>query len=294
MIPAAIVVGVFSMVRLRGRSLAAYLAVAAAMAATLLFHYWRVFGVASPLALYGGVPQGETGAPLRAAAGLLLDRSFGLLPHAPVFLLALPGLAALARKRAWPLLGLAAAVVGPVLVWRMWWGGQCPPARFLVPALVVLAAAVAATASSGRGLARWRWPLLGLSVAMAVGMAARPGALLLLNRGDRPTRVWAALSGSRDAGRYLPSLTFADAEETRVALVWLAALALVIALHVVAVRRDDANRLFGGLALPLVLLLGVGLAVDRWARPTADPSASSKASDASVAGPRADPPPRPE
>jgi len=99
--------------------------------------------VASPLAIYGGVPRDADGSPLRALAGLLLDRSFGLLPYAPVFLVALAGLAALVRARAWAPLLAGAAVLGPALVWRMWWGGQCPPARFLVPMVPVLALALA-------------------------------------------------------------------------------------------------------------------------------------------------------
>jgi hypothetical protein len=128
---------------------------------------------------------------------------------------------------------------------------------------------------------------------MGVGMSADPGALLLVNRGDRPTRVWAALSGSRDAGRYLPSVTSRDAEEMRVALLWLAALGVLLLLHALAQTRGRVDRLFRGLGLPLVLLLGVGLAVDRWARPTAEAPASSTAGGASAAARPADPsPPR--
>jgi hypothetical protein len=291
---AAAVIGLVALVRLRGRALAAFLATAGLMAAGLLLHYWRVYGVASPLALYGGAPIAQAGDPVRALLGLLLDRSFGLLPHAPVFLLAFPGLALLLRRRAWPLLALGASVLAPVVVWRMWWGGQSPPARFLVPALAALAAAVAATCGDRRGLGRWRWVLLALSLAMGLGMAGEPDARLLVNRGDRPTRVWTALSGAHDVGRYLPSLTYPETEEMRVAMVWMAALAVVLALHAFALRRERADRLFRGLGLPLVLVLAVGAAVDRWARPAADAGVSSTGAGASGAVPRAGPPPRPE
>jgi hypothetical protein len=270
MIPAAAAVAVAALWHLRGQARAAFLATAAAMAAGFLVYYHAIFGVASPLAIYGGVPRDASGSPLRALAGLLLDRSFGLLPFAPVFLIALAGLGRLWRLRAWEPLIVGAAVIAPVLPWRMWWGGQCPPARFLVPLVPLLAMALAARIAASRsGLARWRWPLLFLGVATAIGMTVRPGALLLLNRGDRPTRVWAALSGERPIGHYLPSLVISSPDEVRVAIVWVAAIAVLLTLDVVARHRDRIDRLFGGLGLPLVLLLAVGVVVDGWARRSA-------------------------
>ncbi|HEU0106980.1 MAG TPA: hypothetical protein VFT38_12460 [Vicinamibacteria bacterium] len=269
MMPAALALALVALVRLRGPARVAFLAVAAAMGAGFLLYYRAIFGVASPLAIYGGLPRDADGSPLRALAGLFLDRSFGLLPYAPVFLIALAGLGRLVRLRAWEPLLVGAAVIAPVLPWRMWWGGQCPPARFLVPLVPVLALALAARVAVSRtGLARWRWPLALLGIATTIGMTIRPAALLLLNRGDRPTRLWAALSGERPIGTYLPSLVSASSDEWRVALVWLAALALLLGLDVAARRRERIDRLFRGLGLPIVLLLVVGMAVDDWARRT--------------------------
>src|SRR5262249_58226854 len=91
-----------------------------------------------PLGIYGGVPADSNGSPIRAALGLLLDRSFGLLPHAPVWLLALAGACAVRRPfgpRAWPLVLVGAAVLAPVLPWRLGWGGRGPPPPFLAPSL---------------------------------------------------------------------------------------------------------------------------------------------------------------
>jgi hypothetical protein len=267
MMPAAVALALVAVIRLRGRARLTFVGVAAAMAAAFLLYYRAVFGIASPLAIYGGVPRDASGSPVRALAGLFLDRSFGLLPYAPVFLLALSGLDRLARCRAWAPLVVGAAVLAPVLPWRMWWGGQCPPARFLVPLVPVLVLAAAArVAASRRGLARWRWALLLIGIATTIGMTVRPAALLLLNRGDRPTRVWAALSGERPIGSYLPSLVSAAADEVRVTVVWLAALVLLLGLDVLARRRDRVDRLFGGLGLPIALLLAAGVAIDGWAR----------------------------
>jgi hypothetical protein len=269
MLPAAVALALVAAARLRGRARPVFFAVAVLMGLGFLAYYRAIFGVASPLAIYGGMPRDANGSPLRAMVGLALDRSFGLLPYAPVFLVAAAGLGRLVRLRAWESLLVAAAVVAPVLPWRMWWGGQCPPARFLVPLVPVLALALAARVALSRsGLARWRWPLAVLGLATTIGMTIRPGALLLLNRGDRPTRLWAALSGERPIATYLPSLVSAAPDEWRVATVWLAALAALLGLDVWARRDHRADRLFRGLGLPIVLMLGIGIAVDTWARRT--------------------------
>jgi hypothetical protein len=253
------------------RSLAAFSAVAMAMAAGYAGFGHAVFGTWSPLARYGGLPDdATTGSPLRAVLGLLFDRSFGLLPYAPVFLLALAAFA----SRAWwksrdavsqALVGLA--VVAPVLTWRMWWGGQCPPARFLVPLVPLLCAALAVRAAVPvRGLLRWRWALLSLGLLLALFMAARPGELMLLNRGDRPTRVWEALSADVSVGRYLPSLVQPEPVEIQVALVWAGAVLVLIVLDHLARRHDRVDGWFRGMGLPVVLLALVGALVDFWAR----------------------------
>jgi hypothetical protein len=273
MIPAAGALGILALSRLRGPRLAAFLAVAGLSACGFLAYYQRIFGVPTPLALYGGgVPPDSAVSPLEAAAGLLLDRSFGLLPYAPAFLLALPGFMALGRRerrQAGPLLFVALAILAPALRWRMWWGGQCPPARFLVPLVPVLAVAAAARVTGpASGLARWRWGLFAAGAALALFMAAQPESLLMLNRGDRPTRVWAALSNGTPVGRYLPSMVTDASPDRRVAFVWMAALGLIVSLDSLARRRESVDRLFRTAALPLALVVGIGIAVDRWARPT--------------------------
>jgi hypothetical protein len=254
--------------RLRGRALSAFGAVLAAAGGAFLSWYHYVFGRPSPFAIYGGMPpEFSEGSPVRALAGLLLDRSFGLLPFAPIAVLALPGCARLVRSAdGRTLLLILGCLTGPALFWRMWWGGQCPPARFLVPAAVVTgtALALASTASAGRGLARWRGVLVAAGFSVALVAIARPGDLLLVNRGDRPTRFWAALSGERPVERYLPSLVFASAAETRVALVWLVALALLLALD--ALARRGGRDWFGTPVPALAFFLFVGVLVDVWAR----------------------------
>lgn len=289
MVPAAAVLGLIALLRLRASARKAFVAVALAAAVAFCGYYAFVFGRPTPLALYGGVPRDlGGGTPGRATLGLLLDRSFGLLPHAPLYLLALASLPWLRRtpEGLWRFHAvLALAVVAPLLGWRMWWGGQSAPARFLVPLLPLLAVALALRLSEvPRGLARWRLALLVVGLGLAVFMTVRPGALLLVNRGDRPTRVWAALSGETPIARYLPSLVSNERTETRVALVWVVLLAVVFGLDVVARRRPTVDRWFGGLTLPLVLFLAGGAAVDVWARGRREPSASPTSSEVTTEG----------
>jgi hypothetical protein len=269
MLPAAAALGLLGLVLLKGRARTAFAAMSAVMAAAYGLYFQIIFGNPSPLAVYGGIPADVSASSGQALLGLGLDRSFGLLPHAPLFLLALPGLSALAvRWRAtWPALLVAAATLAPALTWRMWWGGQCPPARFLVPLVPVLAVAAALVAAGPRlGLARWRVPLGLLGFGLALLAIVDPGALLLLNRANRPTRLWAALSGDVPLGRYLPSLTLQDPVEVRVAVLWLLALGVLLGLHVLAQKREPIDRLFRGLSLPVLLFLALGMAVDGWAR----------------------------
>ena len=219
---------------------------------------------ASPLALYGGVPDDARAFTWRTLPGLLLDRSFGLLPFAPVFLLALAGLPAILRRRAaWPHALVGLAVLAPVLTWRMWWGGQCPPARFLVPMTPFLAVALALRLARPRaGLARWAPGLLLTGAVLGVVAVADPAARVLLNRGNRPTRLWAACRTPSPVGDYLPTLTHPSERDARLALVWLGALLLLLALDRLAQVRPRIDRVFSSFAAAVMAALLMGVAID--------------------------------
>jgi len=287
---AAAALGAFAAARLRGRPRLVFLLTAVAMAAAYAGYQYSVFGTLSPFARYGGAAPiaMERRTPARTLVGLFVDGAYGLLPYAPVFLLAAAGLPLVlrrGRRDRWALVLLGLGVLLPVLGWRNWFGFS-PPARFTVPLVPLLAIAAAArlSAAPGRGLARWRWGLVAAGLGLAVLMFAEPRAMRMVNGrdGSLPGAL-ETLRGEASFARYLPYLSSRagsaappwepPASEARVAGVWLGALGLVLLLDRAARSRDRADRWFAGVALPILLFLAVSVAVDRWARPAEPPGA---------------------
>jgi hypothetical protein len=78
--------------------------------------------------------------------GTWINRENGILPFSPVFLLSFLGLGALFYKKRqvfWQIISIAGPLWFLTAVFESWHGGQGPPGRMLLPALVVLAPALA-------------------------------------------------------------------------------------------------------------------------------------------------------
>jgi hypothetical protein len=271
LLPAALALGLVALARLRGRALAAFLGVVAAMAAGFAAYHVSIFGAASPLGPYGGkLPRGVRRAiPLHATGGVLLDRGFGLLTYAPVFVLALGATPDLLRRgrAALPWLAVGLSILLPVIFWRLWFGGFCPPARFLVPAVPVLASLVALrlAVEPERGLARWTPALLALGFAWALLLTAWPSSTWLLNVKEHPPLVWSWLTDPDWAARYLPNYTSLARVDERVAMSWASALVVLLGLDAAARRSRFVDGLFAGPGLALAVMLVTGLVIDTWA-----------------------------
>jgi hypothetical protein len=187
------------------RARAAALALFGVSCAALLAFFHAHYGRAALSAAYG--PGFTSDVSLARApwglAGLVFDRQYGLLWSSPVWWLAAPGLFALFRARTGDALRAALLAGATALVgasFSMWWGGACPPARFLVPAVpafaLALAAALAARREASAALA---------AAGFAVVLIAADAPRALHNRGDGESALLRTLSPGLDLDTSLPS-----------------------------------------------------------------------------------------
>ncbi len=189
--------------------------------------FWMtIFGVPTALGAYGGVPADTAFNPLQALAGLLMDRAYGLLPYAPaflaLFLMKAPfGATPDETRRGRVELAMVLAVLLPALLWRMWWGGQSPPARLIAPMTPFLALWVARRFETAAGPMARR--AIAIAMAWSFGLflfaALQPGRLLFINRRVRPTRMWDALWPPIDG--ILPDLARPESSDLAIAAAWM-------------------------------------------------------------------------
>jgi hypothetical protein len=167
--------------------LAAVGALAVSVAA-LLLHFHYQFGHAS---LQGGFPviRLDLWRLTRGVPAVLFDRQFGLFAVAPVFALAVPGAWLLLRRRARdaaPAVLVAGLFLGLAGAFELWWGGACPPARYVLPgvgaAAVLLAPALLARPALSAALAGVGFGILSLAVEAPRIVHNRPDGESLLLR----------------------------------------------------------------------------------------------------------------
>jgi len=171
-----------------------------------------IFGRPSLTAAYGAGAQQDVaiGHWLRGLPGLLVDREFGLLLHAPLWALAALGVRPLWRDHPGDLMRAAVLAFSSILVgaaYSMWWGGTCPPGRFLVPAMPSLALLLAYGIGARPRLAAG---LFGLSLGVVLVAADTPRALH--NRADSESALLRVIAPALRLDRALPSLVGARVE----------------------------------------------------------------------------------
>lgn len=131
-----------------------FLFVLLSMAAYFLFHYF-VYGSFSPSKPYTdlGIQTGN-GNILQNIVLVLTDKQYGLLVHAPIFLLSLPGILIL-KKRYILFISVALATYAlSVFTYYDWHGGYAPPARYLAAIVPFLALGLASFWSKARLLGK--------------------------------------------------------------------------------------------------------------------------------------------
>ncbi len=141
---------------------AAVLVIGAFVFNAVLWHSWNI---APANALHG---DGIFQIPLtHGLAGLALDRSFGLFTNFPIMALALPGLFLALRRQTLALYAVFALAIAPYVVvigtFAIWFGGFCPPARYLVVFAPLLSFFVATTLQRLRS-----WWMIGFASVLAL------------------------------------------------------------------------------------------------------------------------------
>jgi hypothetical protein len=198
---------------------------------------------------------------LVALAGLFVDRQYGLLVFAPIYVLAVVGLVALWRYPGYRWMVIALGVIAVPYValtadFRVWWGGWSPPARYLAVLTPLLAAPLARSLLAMAG----NRPYHVVFVAFG-GVGILAAAVLLLQLGDpdveqaifsnpsrNPAMVrWLVLRFGTDLPQLLPA-TASWFGDRRIPIPWaqiVGYLALLSALVGVAVLRLPRPRQSG-------------------------------------------------
>jgi hypothetical protein len=188
-------------------------------AVAIVAYHFVLYGFLDPRRVYGRRPEFSAATLAEGLPGLLFDQEFGLLVYAPLFALAVPGLARVCRE-AWKEGAAALALVLVTLLtagsWDMWRGGFNPPARFLLPIVPVLAVGVAFALRKGL------WPgaalLLGWSLWTGLCGGWRPE--LVHRDRDVTAPLFRVFSGAEEWTRLLPGYVLAERHRWLLACVW--------------------------------------------------------------------------
>lgn len=196
----------------RHETLGALLLVAVA-GITLLLLDWRLFGGLPAVNDYGSVSLSNVPTGI---VGLLLDRQYGLLSYAPIWLLAIYGVITMPRVTGWlhagPPLTLLATYYLFIASFSFWFGAFSPPSRMLVPIMPIFVVAMAVA------LHRWRgFATTGLTVVLALGAWGMAGLLIAVPRarynywdGNSVLLAWLSNVWAVDVTKALPTFVVAD------------------------------------------------------------------------------------
>jgi hypothetical protein len=154
--------------------------------------------------------------------GLLFDRAFGLLTTAPIYLIAIAGIAA-AWKFSPPVAAAILITVAEFFVFaginQYWYGGYAPPPRYIFP-VVALLAGFAARGLEGRDPKPIVRFLAGWSLAVAVLYSAFPKTRLSSVNGRSSLGVFFDSTFGLDPAVAFPSFLRADPVDYALVALW--------------------------------------------------------------------------
>ena len=251
-----------------------------------------IWGSPWPQAPYGQLVQTDLKNLIFGAAGLIADQEYGVLPYAPVYVLAVIGLWRMWRaggesaRRAIEISLIFVALLGTVGAFRIWWGGTASPGRPITSGLLLLALPIAVafkTAPAGSARRAGQLVLLAVSVGIAGVMLFAQNGLLLSNDRDGTSNLLAYLSPRWAAWSAAPSFIYHEAPAAMAeTAIWLA-IAAIAAIALARVKPTQAGlaslaaitvgtgaTLAGALIVPLLPATPAWPAIDVRARPKAN------------------------
>jgi hypothetical protein len=250
------------------RSTTSMLAVLAPYGASLLAwftFFYVIWGSPFPQAPYGDLVQTHPLNLIFGAPGLLFDQEYGLLPYAPVYVLAATGLIAMYRaggehaRRAAEIMVAFAALLATVGAFRIWWGGSASPGRPLASGLFLLAFPIAMAfhaAAPGSARRAAQHVLLWISVGVAGTMLFAQDGFLIANGRDGTSSLLEYLSPRWELWTLAPTFIHHEAPTALVqSAVWL----VLGAVAAIALRRWRTETP-GAAALAAICTLGIALA----------------------------------
>ncbi|HXG90669.1 MAG TPA: hypothetical protein VNJ02_20305 [Vicinamibacterales bacterium] len=218
----------------------------ASLAAWFGFFY-AIWGIPLPQAPYGDLVQTDLKNLIFGAPGLLFDQEYGLLPYAPVYILAATGSWVMwrqggdLRRRAFEIAVVFGALLGTVGAFRIWWGGSASPGRPLVSGLLLLALPIAVafkTAPAGSARRAAHHVLLWISIGVAGILALAQEGFLISNGRDGTSSLLEYLSPRWPAWTVAPSFIYHEAPTALMHVgLWLA----IAALAAVALSRARSH-----------------------------------------------------
>jgi len=224
-------------------------------------YFWVIYGTPNPAAPYGSRPEGGLTFIPTGLAGLLVDQQFGLLATAPVLVVAVVGLAVLARQRprlAAEILAVVAVYLATAASYPMWWGGYSAPARFAVVLVPMLGLPLAVVwVRSSAAIRGGIVALAAISAAVTAAMVGVDRGAFIYNGRDGYALLLDWLSRSADLTLAMPSVhrdgMVAALDD---AAVWLVTSVWGIAVAMLAVRTvPRAGAVAGALVVPVVVML---------------------------------------
>jgi len=192
-------------------------------------YYWRLLG--NPLRVFSLHPSPKFDLTIvRAIVGLLLDQRFGLLFYAP-FLIVIPAgwLLLLKQNRliCWQTLASVGTYLALVATFPEWWGGWCPPCRYLIPLFPFLVlplwAAIRELHCKRRQWVTWGTVILSLLITRQLLQSPKA----LYNRITEPARILKSMGLPSWVSSLLPDFTASWPMFTAVSLSFIILIAAV-------------------------------------------------------------------